>query len=45
MVNVCLAVNTEENKMSVFIKNSKDSETVLSWGESPDVGEDEGDEE
>ena len=27
---------TEESKMSVFSKDSEDSETNLSWGDSPD---------
>ena len=31
--------------MSVFSKDSEDSETSLSWGDSPDVDEDEGDED
>ena len=41
---VFLEGNTEESKMSVFSKDSEDSETSLSWGDSPDVEEDYGDE-
>ena len=44
-VKVFLEGNTEESKMSVFCKDSEDSETSLSWGDSPDVDEDEGDED
>ena len=36
-VKVVLDGNTGESKMSVFSKDSKDSETSLRWGDSPDV--------